>query len=141
MASRRLPQLALVLLACGPATPTSTGTSPDPYAEQAGDGPPGAALAGDEGEPAAAVEPAGPGPEPAAAAPAAGGTAKPEGPPILAAHNRMRARHCAPPLTWSAAIPDSSVAIVFTVLRATSEPLNPKPTGRNTPLSDSIIIT
>ena len=102
MASRRLPQLALVLFACGPATPTSSGTSPDPYAEQAGDGPPGAALAGDEGEPAAAVEPAGPGPEPAAAAPAAGGTAKPEGPPILAAHNRMRARHCAPPLTWSA---------------------------------------
>lgn len=44
------------------------------------DGPPGAQ------DPAPAAEPEAP---------------ADDGPPILAAHNRFRARHCAPPLTWS----------------------------------------
>jgi pathogenesis-related protein 1 len=81
----RLPLLAL-LVACGP-SPTATSTTPD---EATGE-------PIEEGETAPAEDP--PGEQTPRAtddpAPAA------EGPPILAAHNRFRARHCAPPLTWS----------------------------------------
>ena len=47
-----------------------------------------------------------------------------------------------PPATMSdAASPDSSVAMAVTVWRAASLPVKPKPSGRKTPLSDSIIST
>lgn len=78
----RLPLLALVV-ACGPA-PGSTTPQPAPgEAPIAQEGAPG---------PDAPASESGPAPEAPAADP---------GPPILAAHNRFRARHCAPPLTWS----------------------------------------
>lgn len=79
----RLPLLAL-LVACGPAPGSTASPGPAPAEPPAADdqAPP------DDGEPPAAE-------------PAPGGDASGGGPPILAAHNRFRARHCAPPLAWS----------------------------------------
>lgn len=85
----RLSLLALLAAACTP-PPASNETTP---AEEVA-GPPGGG-----GDRAPTEQP--PAPEPAAA-PAGKSDDDPAGPPILAAHNRFRARHCAPPLTWSA---------------------------------------
>ncbi len=82
----RLPLLAL-LVACGPAPGRATPESGElPAAEE---GAPSADPPREQADPPASEET----PSPAAAAD--------DGPPILAAHNRFRARHCAPPLTWS----------------------------------------
>lgn len=51
------------------------------------------------GAPAGSTAPGERAPEPTRAAAAAPGATK--GPPILRAHNRRRAQHCAPPLRWS----------------------------------------
>ncbi|HLU69104.1 MAG TPA: CAP family protein [Kofleriaceae bacterium] len=78
-----------------------------------GSGDPGGAAPGafEAPAPGAAHEPAA---APAAEAPAAeppGPAAAPaggDGPPILAAHNALRARHCAPPLAWSKELEDGA---------------------------------
>jgi uncharacterized protein YkwD len=83
----RLPLLAL-LAACGPAPGSTT-----PEAHESGESP-----VAEEGAPPADSPPGeDPAPQKKDPPPAAAG----DGPPILAAHNRFRARHCAPPLTWS----------------------------------------
>lgn len=83
--------LSLLLVSCGPPKDPqgTTGTHP-PGADEAGGGeePPG--------DPAAEPTPG--------AAEGGEGEATPSGgdePPILTAHNRYRASHCAAPLTWS----------------------------------------
>jgi hypothetical protein len=87
---RALLLAVLVAPACGPAPPPSSNGSGGDWQES---GPPG----GEEGAPGGE-----PGPEEAAPPPVADDRPKGgEGPPILAAHNRYRADHCAPPLTWS----------------------------------------
>ncbi len=102
----RLPLALLALLslcACGPAAPGASGTSPDQSAApEEQEGPPGG------GGPDFASDPVESAPRPPDAheesAPPAGAgkrTPAPDGPPILAAHNRFRAGHCAPPLSWS----------------------------------------
>jgi uncharacterized protein YkwD len=96
----RLLLLALPLLACvAPPPPGSTETAPQ---QQEIAGAPGS-VPGDGPPPAGAAEEPPPGPD-RADPPPPSGAAKPDdsaGPAILAAHNRYRARHCAPPLTWS----------------------------------------
>ncbi|HEU5058156.1 MAG TPA: CAP family protein [Kofleriaceae bacterium] len=97
----RLPALAPLLVALSCAAPPSGSSETAPPPEEL-TGPPGG-----EGAPAAARDgrDAPPAPGPARAdPPPASGTKQPAGPPILAAHNRLRARHCAPPLTWSDAL-------------------------------------
>ncbi len=84
----RLPLLAL-LAACGPAPGSAAPQAP----------PGGEPPVAEEGGAPAAGEPAA---DPAPAAKEA--AAADDGPPILVAHNRFRARHCAPPLTWSKAL-------------------------------------
>ncbi len=93
--------LALLVAACTQAAPGSNGTTTTTPAEEVA-GAPGS----QDPPPAGGAEPgdAPPG-DPHAGAPegkpAAPPAADPEGPAILAAHNRFRARHCAPPLSWS----------------------------------------
>jgi uncharacterized protein YkwD len=104
----RVSGLALLFpaLACvAPPPPNGSGET-TPHEEVSG--PPGGEgplAEGDAPPTAPAAAPAAPAdPPPAPVKPAAKGAAEPAGPPILAAHNRYRARHCAPPLTWSAAL-------------------------------------
>ena len=96
----RLFSLALLLALACTAPPPGSNETGQPQEEVSG--PPG----GEGPPPLAAEEP--PPPDraetPPTAEPGAGKQREPAGPPILAAHNRHRARHCAPPLTWSAAL-------------------------------------
>jgi hypothetical protein len=78
----------------GAPEPPPAGPPGDPHGAHAGEPP---ALAG-PGEPYA--EPA-PAPDPALAAPRPSRGASGDAQAIVDAHNRLRARHCAAPLTWS----------------------------------------
>jgi uncharacterized protein YkwD len=95
----RLLLLALPLLACvAPPPPGSTETAPQ---QQEIAGAPGSEP-GDAPPPAEAADEPPPGPDRAGPPPPAGAAKTDDsGPAILAAHNRYRARHCAPPLGWS----------------------------------------
>lgn len=113
--TRHLPTLAALLLlaACGgegrrlePAggeratgTPATGGST----AEASGSGPAGQQPPATAGGPAAEN-----GPAMADAAPAAGPQLPPPMDEILAAHNRLRAQHCAPPLEWSEALAEDA---------------------------------
>ncbi len=98
----RLPLLAITpLLACvAPPPPGSSETAPQ---QQEIAGAPGSEP-GEQPPPAEGAEEPPPGParaDPPAREVRAKEKEAAAGPPILAAHNRYRARHCAPPLSWS----------------------------------------
>lgn len=97
----RLPLLALtLLLAC--VAPPPTGSSETAPQQQEIAGAPGSEP-GDQPPPPEGVDQPPPGPDRTDPRPPASSKQPDDsaGPPILAAHNRYRARHCAPPLSWS----------------------------------------
>ena len=89
--------VGVLALGCGQMyrSPKGLGASPAPAPDQITQGPPGSGQAAGEGgrTPAPPSTPAAPEPT----APATGGDPA----RLVAAHNRVRAQHCAPPLTWS----------------------------------------
>ena len=95
----------LLAVACGPAAPPTQAAEPAPSSETEAEIP---AEPGGGGE----ISPEDPSP-PASAEPSA--PSAPAGPggdagALLAAHNRYRGKHCAPPLAWSPALAASAQA-------------------------------